>query len=191
MPRASAVPRRRCPPRSPAPSRAGSAGCKGRSGARAVEHRHDLVLDVQAAALELVLDLLGLGLHPGLDPVDRAVQLVVLVIEPREVIVARLELVNPVFLVGEIFREVVGSVAHRLLPPCRLGFATSTPPRLFSFHLSKGRTMTSDFHEVRFPLDVSLGSRGGPVRRTDIVTLASGREHRNSRWAGPGAATTR
>ena len=44
--------------------------------------------------------------------------------------------------------------------------------------------MASDFHEVRFPLDVSLGSRGGPVRRTDIVTLASGREHRNSRWSG-------
>ena len=43
--------------------------------------------------------------------------------------------------------------------------------------------MASDFHEVRFPLDVSLGSRGGPVRRTDIVALASGREHRNSRWA--------
>jgi uncharacterized protein (TIGR02217 family) len=43
--------------------------------------------------------------------------------------------------------------------------------------------MASDFHEVRFPLDVSLGSRGGPVRRTDVVTLASGREHRNSRWA--------
>jgi uncharacterized protein (TIGR02217 family) len=43
--------------------------------------------------------------------------------------------------------------------------------------------MASDFHEVRFPLDVSLGSRGGPVRRTDIVTLSSGREHRNSRWA--------
>ncbi len=43
--------------------------------------------------------------------------------------------------------------------------------------------MSSDFHEVRFPLDVSLESRGGPVRRTDIVTLASGREHRNSRWA--------
>src|SRR5919107_6011792 len=43
--------------------------------------------------------------------------------------------------------------------------------------------MASDFHEVRFPLDVSLGSRGGPVRRTDIVTLASGREHRNARWA--------
>ena len=44
--------------------------------------------------------------------------------------------------------------------------------------------MASDFHEVRFPLDVGLGGRGGPVRRTDIVTLASGREHRNSRWAG-------
>ena len=43
--------------------------------------------------------------------------------------------------------------------------------------------MSADFHEVLFPLDVGLGSRGGPVRRTDIVTLASGREHRNSRWA--------
>jgi uncharacterized protein (TIGR02217 family) len=32
-------------------------------------------------------------------------------------------------------------------------------------------------------LDVSLGSRGGPRRRTDIVTLASGREERNARWA--------
>ncbi|MDB5512502.1 MAG: glycoside hydrolase family 24 [Enterovirga sp.] len=44
--------------------------------------------------------------------------------------------------------------------------------------------MPADFHEIRFPLDVALGSRGGPVRRTDIVTLASGREHRNSRWSG-------
>src|SRR5918992_5600732 len=43
--------------------------------------------------------------------------------------------------------------------------------------------MPAEFHEVRFPLDVSLGSRGGPQRRTDMVTLASGREHRNSRWA--------
>lgn len=41
--------------------------------------------------------------------------------------------------------------------------------------------MSTGFHEVRFPLDVSLGSRGGPQRRTDIVTLASGREHRNAR----------
>jgi uncharacterized protein (TIGR02217 family) len=38
------------------------------------------------------------------------------------------------------------------------------------------------FHAVRFPLDVALGARGGPERRTDIVTLASGAEERNSRW---------
>ena len=40
-----------------------------------------------------------------------------------------------------------------------------------------------DFHEVRFPLDVARGARGGPERQTQIVTLASGREVRNSRWA--------
>jgi uncharacterized protein (TIGR02217 family) len=39
------------------------------------------------------------------------------------------------------------------------------------------------FHEVLFPLDVSLAGSGGPRRRTDIVTLASGREERNARWA--------
>ena len=43
--------------------------------------------------------------------------------------------------------------------------------------------MPADFHDIRFPLDVALGSRGGPVRRTDVVSLASGREHRNARWA--------
>lgn len=37
-------------------------------------------------------------------------------------------------------------------------------------------------HPIRFPLDISLGARGGPERATDIVTLASGREERNSRW---------
>lgn len=41
----------------------------------------------------------------------------------------------------------------------------------------------SDFHEVRFPLDVSLHGRGGPERRTEIVTLGSNRESRNARWA--------
>ncbi|WP_353185827.1 DUF2460 domain-containing protein [Bosea sp. (in: a-proteobacteria)] len=41
----------------------------------------------------------------------------------------------------------------------------------------------SDFHEVRFPIDVARGARGGPQRQTQIVTLASGREVRNSRWA--------
>ncbi|MER2266538.1 DUF2460 domain-containing protein [Methylobacterium oxalidis] len=43
--------------------------------------------------------------------------------------------------------------------------------------------MPADFHEVRFPLDVALRGSGGPTRLTEIVTLASGREHRNSRWA--------
>lgn len=41
----------------------------------------------------------------------------------------------------------------------------------------------SDFHEIRFPLDVSLHGRGGPERRTEIVTLGSNREARNARWA--------
>lgn len=40
-----------------------------------------------------------------------------------------------------------------------------------------------EFHEVRFPLEVSLRASGGPTRLTEIVTLASGGEHRNSRWA--------
>jgi uncharacterized protein (TIGR02217 family) len=41
----------------------------------------------------------------------------------------------------------------------------------------------SAFHEVRFPLEVALGARGGPERKTEIVTLGSGREQRNARWA--------
>lgn len=39
------------------------------------------------------------------------------------------------------------------------------------------------FHEVRFPLEVALGASGGPERVTEVVTLASGGEERNSRWA--------
>lgn len=39
------------------------------------------------------------------------------------------------------------------------------------------------FHEVRFPTAISLGSSGGPVRRTEIVTVGSGAEERNQRWA--------
>jgi uncharacterized protein (TIGR02217 family) len=38
------------------------------------------------------------------------------------------------------------------------------------------------FHEVRFPLRLSLATSGGPVRRTDIVNLSNGRESRNNRW---------
>ena len=39
------------------------------------------------------------------------------------------------------------------------------------------------FHEVRFPTAIAFGASGGPERRTDIVTLSSGYEERNSRWA--------
>jgi uncharacterized protein (TIGR02217 family) len=39
------------------------------------------------------------------------------------------------------------------------------------------------FHDVRFPLDISLGAIGGPEQRTEIITLASGFEERNARWA--------
>ncbi|MEQ9528911.1 MAG: DUF2460 domain-containing protein [Parvibaculaceae bacterium] len=39
------------------------------------------------------------------------------------------------------------------------------------------------FHEIRFPLPIALGASGGPERRTEIVTLGSGREERNSPWA--------
>ena len=39
------------------------------------------------------------------------------------------------------------------------------------------------FHEIRFPTGISRGAHGGPERRTDVVTLGSGFEERNSRWA--------
>lgn len=39
------------------------------------------------------------------------------------------------------------------------------------------------FHDVRFPVALSFGSSGGPERRTDIVTLASGHEQRSTPWA--------
>ena len=35
-----------------------------------------------------------------------------------------------------------------------------------------------NFHEVRFPANLSFGSIGGPERHTDIVTLANGYEER-------------
>jgi uncharacterized protein (TIGR02217 family) len=40
-----------------------------------------------------------------------------------------------------------------------------------------------NFHEVRFPAALSVGSSGGPERRTEIVTLRNGFEERNSPWA--------
>ncbi len=41
----------------------------------------------------------------------------------------------------------------------------------------------SAFHEVRFPLDIALGARGGPERKTQVIATASGREERIARWA--------
>ena len=40
-----------------------------------------------------------------------------------------------------------------------------------------------NFHEVRFPAALSVGSSGGPERRTEIVTLKNGFEERNAPWA--------
>ncbi len=40
------------------------------------------------------------------------------------------------------------------------------------------------FHDVKLPLELALGARGGPERLTEIVSLASGREARNARWGG-------
>ena len=39
------------------------------------------------------------------------------------------------------------------------------------------------FDDIRFPVAISRGATGGPERRTEIVTTASGREERNGRWA--------
>ena len=39
------------------------------------------------------------------------------------------------------------------------------------------------FHDVQFPVTIALRSAGGPRRSTQIVTLGSGREERNTRWA--------
>lgn len=38
----------------------------------------------------------------------------------------------------------------------------------------------TDFHDVAFPLPLAFGARGGPSRKTDIVRLVNGFEHRNS-----------
>lgn len=39
------------------------------------------------------------------------------------------------------------------------------------------------FHDVRFPVDIALGARGGPQWRTEIVSFVSGHEQRNQKWA--------
>ena len=42
----------------------------------------------------------------------------------------------------------------------------------------------SKFHEVSFPVPLALAATGGPERRTEVVTLASGAEVRSAVWAG-------
>lgn len=55
----------------------------------------------------------------------------------------------------------------------------------------------NNFHEVSFPVSLALAASGGPERKTEVVTLASGAEARNALWAGSrrrwdvGSAVTR
>lgn len=39
------------------------------------------------------------------------------------------------------------------------------------------------YHDIRFPDDISYGSRGGPKFKTTILDLASGHERRNQDWS--------
>jgi len=41
----------------------------------------------------------------------------------------------------------------------------------------------SSFHDVSFPFPLAFGASGGPVRQTEIITLASGHEQRNAAQA--------
>lgn len=41
----------------------------------------------------------------------------------------------------------------------------------------------SSFHDVSFPLPLAFGASGGPVRQTEIITLANGHEQRNTAQA--------
>ncbi len=42
----------------------------------------------------------------------------------------------------------------------------------------------SGFDDVRFPMKLALAATGGPERKVEVVTLASGAEVRNAVWAG-------
>lgn len=41
----------------------------------------------------------------------------------------------------------------------------------------------ANFHNVRFPEDISYGSNGGPGFSTTVIDLASGHEQRNINWS--------
>lgn len=45
--------------------------------------------------------------------------------------------------------------------------------------------MAVGFHEVRFPVDISLSSTGGPCYSTDITTMKNGSEQRNINFVYP------
>lgn len=49
--------------------------------------------------------------------------------------------------------------------------------------MSEATSGAGGFHDVRFPATLSFGALGGPERRTEVVTLTSGHEERNSPWA--------
>jgi uncharacterized protein (TIGR02217 family) len=58
----------------------------------------------------------------------------------------------------------------------------NSPARSLQGRVKKDQRMTA-FHDILFPLDISMRSSGGPERRTEIVSFGSGREQRNARWA--------
>lgn len=39
-----------------------------------------------------------------------------------------------------------------------------------------------NFIEIQFPADISYGATGGPIYSTDVVSMFSGHEQRNSNW---------
>lgn len=41
------------------------------------------------------------------------------------------------------------------------------------------------FHDVQFPTNISMGSKGGPGHNTAVIETAGGHEERVSRWANP------
>ncbi len=71
---------------------------------------------------------------------------------------------------AESFRQ-----SRRKLPP--------TSPARCRWAAGHVRSEHMAFHNIRFPDNISRGARGGPERRTQIVTLASGDEERNASWA--------
>lgn len=42
-----------------------------------------------------------------------------------------------------------------------------------------------NFHDIRFPQDISYGASGGPEFSTDIATSVAGMEYRNINWSAP------